>query len=411
MKGTTARCWRRPSCFLGVAPFYVKAPKFIGERVLYPTKPKGSVQKVPILGGTPITADTALELRRQVFGSSELMGSTESEWLGQSFCFNDADTAQGYSLKMSKASSKGLAMCVQGFVLKHLLFSRRGPRVVADPSSLLRATAKAQEEALAGALSDILWKAGERQHAVLCLTQENVYVKDFPSYQSDGCTERIHIFEFKKQDELTFNLKKYLFEFLAEDGNGLLLFLYSVVLSREPHKIVEDMDGEEQSLLQSNGTIHPCLATLLLTGRATHYLHNGIIYEGSEDSMAKAKTGIVTRAEVGLLVWRRQEDGAQTTVGSRLKTPSLPVWVTRCNDSYGILFNPNKELTRDYHAENRFDLHYYSSNANQTTVTIITIDTRNHTNRDEFHSPPLENLIHTKWQGAEVNWNGSAPYV
>ncbi|XP_053634002.2 inactive ubiquitin carboxyl-terminal hydrolase MINDY-4B-like [Cherax quadricarinatus] len=381
------------------------------ERVLYPTKPKGSVQKVPILGGTPISADTAEALRKQVFGSAELRSPMESEWLGQSFCFNDADTPQSYSLKMPKVTNKGLAMCVQGFILKHLLFTRRGPRVVTDPSTLLRATTRAQEEALVGALSDILWKAGERQHAVLCLTQENVYVNDSSSYQTDGCTERIHTFEFKKQDELTFNLKKYLFEFLAEDGNGLLLFLYSVVLSRGFAKIVDDMDGEENSLLQSNGTIHPALATLLLTGRATLYLHNGIIYEGSEDTMAKARTGIVTRAEVGLLVWSREEDSGRSSVGSRLKTPSFPVWVTRCKDMYGILFNPNKELTRDYHAENRFDLHYYSANPNQTTATIITIDTRSQTTRDEYHSPPLENLIHTKWQGAEVNWNGSAPYV
>ena len=41
-------------------------------------------------------------------------------------------------------------------------------------------------------------------------------------------------------------------------------------------------------------------------------------------------------------------------MGSRLKTPTLPIWVTRCNDSYGILFNPNRDLIRDYHAENKY---------------------------------------------------------
>ena len=67
---------------------------------------------------------------------------------------------------------------------------------------------------------------------------------------------------------------------------------------------------------------------------------------------ARPKTGILQRAEVGLLVWKRH-DGDQCVVGSRLKTPSLPIWVTRCNDAYGILFNPNRDLIRDYHAENR----------------------------------------------------------
>ncbi|XP_071530561.1 inactive ubiquitin carboxyl-terminal hydrolase MINDY-4B-like isoform X2 [Panulirus ornatus] len=410
MKEAAPRCRKRSCCFLGVAPFYVKPPKFIGERVLYPTKPKTTVQKVPVLGGTPITVDTAVALRTQAFGVADLLGPVVGEWLGQSFCFQDAETTQAYSLRMHKACTKGLAMCVQGYILKHLLFSRRGPRVMGDPAALLRATTKAQEEALVGALSDILWKAGERQRAVLCLTQDNIYITDDTSYQSDGCTEKIHTFEFKKQDELTFNLKKYLFEFLSEDGNGMLLFLYSVILSRGFQRLAEDLDGDRQSLALTN-TIHPCLATLLLTGRATRHLHNGIIYEGSEHTMAKPKTGILTRSEVGLLVWHQQDHREDLgKVGSRLKTPCFPVWVTRCNDSYGLLFNPNKDLTRDYHAENRFDL-YYFSNANQATSTIVTIDTRNQTTRDDYQTPAMEHLIHTKWHGADVSWNGTTPYV
>ncbi|XP_050726208.1 inactive ubiquitin carboxyl-terminal hydrolase MINDY-4B-like isoform X2 [Eriocheir sinensis] len=382
------------------------------ERVLYPTKPKSSVQKVPILGGQPITLETALALRKQLFGASELLVPALSEWLGQSFCFNDPDTPMAYSLKMQKASIKGLAMCVQGYILKHLLFSRRGPRVNGDPTQLLRATTKQQEEALVGSLSDILWRAGDRQHVVLCLTQENTYLTENPEFQGDGCTERIHTFDFKKQDELTFNLKKYLFEFLAEDGNGMLLLLYSLTLSRGFVKLHDDLSGEDHPLIETNGTIHPCLVTLMLTGRATRYLHNGIVYEGTEDTMARPKTGILTRSEIGLMVWTRNDGGGgQVAVGSRLKTPSLPIWVTRCNDAYGILFNPNRDLIRDYHAENRFELHYFSSTVTQTTATIVTIDTRNQVAVDEFNCSPLENLIHTKWQGAEICWNGTAPHV
>lgn len=48
-----------------------------------------------------------------------------------------------------------------------------------------------QEEALVGALSDILWRAGDRQHVVLCLTQENTYLTENPEFQGDGCTERV----------------------------------------------------------------------------------------------------------------------------------------------------------------------------------------------------------------------------
>ena len=44
-------------------------------------------------------------------------------------------------------------------------------------------------------------------------------------------------------------------------------------------------------------------------------------------------------------------------LGSRIKTPSLPLWVTRCNGSFGVLFNPNKDLLRSHNAEKRFKLY------------------------------------------------------
>ncbi|XP_071530558.1 inactive ubiquitin carboxyl-terminal hydrolase MINDY-4B-like [Panulirus ornatus] len=380
------------------------------KHVLYPSRSRSCIRQVPVMGGVPITSDTATELRVQVFGSADLLTYPLSEWLGHPFSFHDADTALAYGLKVPNSSTKGLVMCVQAFILKHLLFSSYKLGSVGDIPRLLRTTRKAQIDALVAALSDILWKAGERQHAVLCLTNDDIYINEDPSYLDDGCTEKIVCLEFEKYEELKFSIKTYLFELVCENGHGLLLFLYSVILTRTFRRLAEDLDGDRQSLALTN-TIHPCLATLLLTGRATRHLHNGIIYEGSEHTMSVPKTGTLTRAEVGLLVWKRKEDSEEVKVGSRLKTPTFPIWVTRFNDSYGVLFNPNKDLIRDYHAENRFDLYYYSSNTSQTAATVLTINTRHQTTRKERQYPPIEKIIHTKWQGADVNWNGTVPYV
>ncbi len=41
-------------------------------------------------------------------------------------------------------------------------------------------------------------------------------------------------------------------------------------------------------------------------------------------------------------------------LGSRLKTPVLPIWVTWCGRSWGVLFNPNRDLMKSYQAENRY---------------------------------------------------------
>ena len=40
-------------------------------------------------------------------------------------------------------------------------------------------------------------------------------------------------------------------------------------------------------------------------------------------------------------------------LGSRLKTPVLPIWVTCINENWGVLFNPNRDLMKSYSAENR----------------------------------------------------------
>ncbi|KAA0204011.1 hypothetical protein HAZT_HAZT003453 [Hyalella azteca] len=65
--------------------------------------------------------------------------------------------------------------------------------------------------------------------------------------------------------------------------------------------------------------------------------------EGEEGDEVASNFGDIKHREVAL----------RLGVGSRLKTPRFPVWVTLCNLTYGLLLNPNRDLTRDYHAENR----------------------------------------------------------
>jgi hypothetical protein len=75
------------------------------------------------------------------------------------------------------------------------------------------------------------------------------------------------------------------------------------------------------------------------------------------DNQAMPQFGILNRSEVGLLVWDECTDGKvaeSRQPGSRLKTPSLPVWVSSCAGNYGVLFNTNRELLRNYHAERRY---------------------------------------------------------
>ena len=64
--------------------------------------------------------------------------------------------------------------------------------------------------------------------------------------------------------------------------------------------------------------------------------------------------GIQGRTDIGFLIWEKDEERtASLKLGSRLKTPFLPIWVTRVNGNWGVLFNPNKDLMKSYSAENK----------------------------------------------------------
>lgn len=198
------------------------------------------------------------------------------------------------------------------------------------------------------------------------------------------------------------------------------------------------------------------IVMLLLSGRATPYLHNGVIYVGDEDHYVSASVsdqrflpqllsillqalpqfGILARAVVGLLILEGDSQAitmSSRQPGSRLKTPALPIWVTSCCGHYGVMFNSNRELLRNYHAEKRFELHYYTC---ASCYLVMSVDNRsqdepinmgggggstssggNNTNssngsnllRDDVAASPLERLIHTKWSEAKVTIKGSIP--
>lgn len=73
-----------------------------------------------------------------------------------------------------------------------------------------------------------------------------------------------------------------------------------------------------------------------------------------------AQWGIMSRSDVGFLLYNDRDDckilEESKQPGSRLKTPNFPIWVTFSSGHYGVLFNTNSELLRNYHAERRFSL-------------------------------------------------------
>ena len=143
------------------------------------------------------------------------------------------------------------------------------------------------------------------------------------------------------------------------------------------------------------------------------------------------KLGIISRNEIGFLMWRTSKEATEKyALGSRYKTPVLPLWLTCINDNWGVLFNPNRDLMKSYSAENRFQLHYYSNCVVKEVLkekrdTILTIDTRGNNPKDknnfgdgdldfedgEEECDLLELAVQTKWEGANLDWQGIPRHV
>ena len=162
------------------------------------------------------------------------------------------------------------------------------------------------------------------------------------------------------------------------------------------------------------GDCTQAVLNLIIIGKATPYLHNGCVnVENEETGEVAERVGVEGRNEIGMLLFEKDDYSTEKwNLGSRLKTPALPMWVTMVNGTYGVLFNPNKELMRSYHAENRFQLYQYSDaelKKEDRKDTILTIDTRAKQGPrdniidddgdldDDRKEPPLQCAIKTKY--------------
>ncbi|KAK3923018.1 Inactive ubiquitin carboxyl-terminal hydrolase MINDY-4B [Frankliniella fusca] len=403
-----------------------------GKRVMYGRSQRGMHMRTPVMGGTPITEQQAVQLRTVVFGDAAT--PPRSEWSRTGLVMREPERDLGYGLRAPRNGTRGLLAVVQAYLVKHLLFEAppgmegAGPPT-GRPEELLRPSRARQYEALWAVVSAILWKVGEQQRVQVALPQEKNLVPHSPSYFQDGVTEKLPRPPLRS---MHYPDPPTLPQFTDDPGPGTLLLLYSAVLTRGCDKVQADLEDEKACLVTTAEEGPQTIVTLLLVGRATPYLHNGIVYVGDEDHYALPQYGVLNRSDVGYLVWddtnesELQESSRQP--GSRLKTPSLPVWVVSCSGHYGVIFNTNRELLRNYHAERRFELLYYTAGAGQWSLTVDTRfneageSTSNKSSsasssrpKDDFTTTAqalcLEKVIHTKWQDAHVTWNSMIPGV
>uniref|UniRef100_A0A803YMM4 MINDY family member 4B n=1 Tax=Meleagris gallopavo TaxID=9103 RepID=A0A803YMM4_MELGA len=245
---------------------------------------------------------------------------------------------------------------------------------------------KEQGEALAAALADSLWAAGDGRRAAVCILTAATHCSPPAGYKADSFTERVGM------EMLPANmvLKRHLFR--DEGSHGLILFLYSLLFSRTLKRVREELGATAPQLL-----------------------------ECSSGNVTCTQVGSAQFANVPIIAMTdgRFRKAPHLFVGSMLKTPKFPIWLCSINGTHSVLFSTNRLLLSDWKMEHIFHLYFYTGQCRQTRTAHLTIDTHSHhweEGRSEAASSPgrrapsLEMAIRTKWPGAAVGWNGTQPF-
>ncbi|XP_046780293.1 inactive ubiquitin carboxyl-terminal hydrolase MINDY-4B isoform X13 [Gallus gallus] len=302
-------------------------------------------------------------------------------------------------MDMATGGTRAIVMAVQANIIKYLLFVRNTEHTHLE--RLCKISQKEQGEALAAALADSLWAAGDGRRATVCLLTAATHCSPPAGYKADSFTERIHLFEFPEKAAAQEFIFDHIGYFRDEGSHGLILFLYSLLFSRTLERVREELCAATPHLLECSSGNVSCTQALLL-----------LVLAG--------RTQPGQRSEVGFLRWGGEEaEHRLSPVGSMLKTPKFPIWLCSINGTHSVLFGTNQLLLSDWKMEHVFHLYFYNGQHKQTRTAHLTIDTHSHhweEGRCEAASSPgrrapsLEMAIRTKWPGAAVGWNGTQPF-
>ncbi|XP_021564132.1 probable ubiquitin carboxyl-terminal hydrolase MINDY-4 [Carlito syrichta] len=352
----------------------------------------------------PINLSLAKEIKTLLFGSTSCCFN--EEWKLQSFSFNNTAPLK-YGIVQNKGGPCGVLAAVQGCVLQKLLFEGERRANCAwrlDPSDAHRT------HCLVLAIADIVWRAGDRERAVITLASETEQFSPAGKYKADGVLETVILYNLTCYEELVTFLQHSIHQFEA-GPYGCILLTLSAILSRSVERIRQDFDVPTNFLIGRHGYCTQELVNLLLTGRAVSNVFNDVLELDSGNGNITVLKGIFSRSDIGFLSLFEHYNVCQ--VGCFLKTPRFPIWVVCSESHFSVLFSLKLELLRDLRTQKLFDLYYYDGLANQQEQIRLTIDTTRTIldNRDSDLIPPLELCIRTKWKGALVNWNNSDPIL
>ncbi|TPX49613.1 hypothetical protein SeLEV6574_g01358 [Synchytrium endobioticum] len=358
--------------------------------------------------GMPISIYEIQKLRAIVFpGDGSSRPVVGDEWKGKGFSFWDSYKTVSYGLVQLKGGPCGLLAAVQAFVVKHLAFGDGA----ATRNGRLRPTSAQCRTALVSALSEMIWQAtkkktGEKKAIVTLLPNGSSAETSrlLGPCAPDGITERLELHEFGSEVAVWEFIDQNLSLFTGNGPNryGILLFLYSVVMSRGPSVIASEMDEPDCRMIGKYGYCTQEMVNLLILGEAVSN-----VFDGQVNLDQKILRGVSTSTQIGYLSLFEHYDSLK--VGAHYKNPTLPIFIICSESHYTVLFSTDRHALDRASRKMPIDLFYYDMLAGlheETRLTITFGGGSKACNKGDL-TPPLEMVIRTKWMNCFVDWNGA----
>ncbi|XP_033172403.1 ubiquitin carboxyl-terminal hydrolase MINDY-3 homolog [Drosophila mauritiana] len=152
----------------------------------------------------------------------------------------------------------------------------------------------------------------------------------------DEFHERLHTLHFKDIESVA----RYYMENYGQLAHtyGVLLFMYSVFLTKGSELVAADISDTSEPLIHSTyGYGGQSLINLMLTGRAVAH-----VWDNEQDVGGLKLRGICEQSDIGFITL--MEEMRYCTVGSFFKNPRYPVWVMGSDTHLTVLFSNEKRL-------------------------------------------------------------------
>ncbi|TPX38255.1 hypothetical protein SmJEL517_g00032 [Synchytrium microbalum] len=355
--------------------------------------------------GIRISISEVQRLRAVVWPGDGTRPIIGDEWKGKGFSFWDSDKEVSYGLVQLKGGPCGLLAAVQAFVIKHMLFGETS----SARNGRLRPTTAQCRTALVSALTELIWQAtngqkDERKAIVALMSSDYSAEQKRMSCYPDGVTEKLDLYDFCTEVTLWEFIDNNLIAFTGNgpQKHGLMLLLYSVVLTRGIDTVAADMDEPDSRMIGKYGYCTQELVNLLLLGEAISNVFDGDIKLDS-----KVLRGIQRPSQIGYLSLFEHYDSMK--VGSHFKNPSLPIFIICSESHYTVLFATERNTLEKASRKFPIDVFYYDQLAGMSEETRLTLSFSTSLSKKRYSelTPPLELVIRTKWSNCVVEWNGS----